>query len=230
MSLTKVEIIGFGDKKLMTEAVGKFSIPVNPENFTRTMVIEQDQTQNRGSGGGSPKFDAKKPEEVKFDFILDGTNTIEGYPQELKNLPVSEQLDLFLFIVYNMNGKKHKPNFVKILWGDHLSFDCTLTSITISYTLFKPNGNALRAKLSVAFTEYTEPEAQSRKDDKSSPDLTHVRIVNDADKIYNKTNEIYSSPSFYMQVAKVNKLVNFRSLKGLNQMIFPPLAKNAENR
>jgi Contractile injection system tube protein len=229
--MTKVEIKTFSDKTYRSEKKNEnFKIPVNPENMTRTLKIEHDHTQSRGSGGNNSKFDMMKSEELKFDFILDGTKTIENYGQDLIEKPVSEQIEAFLKAVYKMDGETHKPNFVKIIWGKDFSFDCVMNSLNISYTLFRPDGVPLRAKLSASFAGFTEPLAQSRKDDKNSPDLTHVHSVNDAEKIFNKSNQIYKTPMLYMQVARANKLVNLRSLKGVTQLIFPPLAKNEENR
>ncbi len=235
--MTKIEIKGFENQEITRQntrqqgaSIANFSVPVNPENMTRTLKIEQDQTQSRGSSGRGNGFDEMKAEDLKFDFILDGTKTIEGYGQDLVAKEVSEQIELFLKTTYTMNGKTHRPNYLKIIWGSDFTFDCTLTSLNVIYTLFKPDGLPLRAKLSASFAGHTEPVARILQEDKNSPDLTHVRTVSDADKIFNKANEIYASPKFYMQVAQVNKLVNFRSLKNVSRLIFPPLAKNEENR
>jgi nucleoid-associated protein YgaU len=58
----------------------------------------------------------------------------------------------------------------------------------------------------------------------SSPDLTHSVQVKDGDLLPLLTSQIYKDQNYYLQVAKVNKLKNFRKLKAGTTLVFPPIS------
>jgi hypothetical protein len=57
------------------------------------------------------------------------------------------------------------------------------------------------------------------------PDLTHIRKVKQGDTLPLMCYSIYGDPKYYLQVAEVNGLANFRQLKPGSDLFFPPLKK-----
>ncbi|MCB0565595.1 MAG: hypothetical protein H6573_28075 [Lewinellaceae bacterium] len=226
--LTKVVIRAFKNKKLtvpVDEAEHReFKLPVNPESYSKNYKVEYDTKKGQGNQGTNPRFKSTAPEELKIEFIFDGTDTIEGYTYPGK--PVAKQIDHFLNTVYNLKGEIHKPHFLKVVWGNSFTFDCILTSLDLNYTLFKPNGEPLRAKASATFLNYIEQEKRVKKENKKSPDLTHVRQVKEGDTLPLMVYNIYGDVSYYLQVARKNGLSTIRQLKVGTEMIFPPVVKN----
>ena len=121
MLLAKLEIKSFSDN-LFTPGGGEkdFVVPINPEGFTKNYKVEHDTSRGHGNNQTNPKFKSTAPEELKIDFILDGTRTMDGYHLSLKFLPVSEQLAKFLQCVYDYDGKIHRPRFLQVLYGSEL--------------------------------------------------------------------------------------------------------------
>ena len=70
-----------------------------------------------------------------------------------------------------------------------------------------------------------DPATKQKTQNKSSPDLTHVRTIRPGDSIPMLCEDIYGSPIYYLEVAKANNLANFRTLKAGQKIIFPPLDK-----
>jgi nucleoid-associated protein YgaU len=70
-----------------------------------------------------------------------------------------------------------------------------------------------------------EDDLRVAKENRSSPDLTHYRIVKAGDNLPLMTQRIYGDPKYYLEVARVNKLVNFRNLKPGQAIYFPPIEK-----
>jgi nucleoid-associated protein YgaU len=129
-----------------------------------------------------------------------------------------------------MNGKSHRPNFLRILWGNvsfgnQNCFDCTLSEVQIDYTLFAPDGKPLRAKINAKFDSYIEDERRVKKEGRTSPDVTHLRKVTAGKTLPLMTDDIYGDQSYYLQVAKANGLINFRKLKANADLRFPPIDK-----
>ncbi|AFY70350.1 hypothetical protein Pse7367_2082 [Thalassoporum mexicanum PCC 7367] len=228
--LIKVEIRAFKDKSF-SQPLGKFELPVNPEQFSQSFRVAYDQQQAAGSQGTDPEYKATKPEELVLNFTFDGTGVL---PVKIKpktfHKDVNSQVEELLKVVYLMNSETHKPNFLRLLWGnasfgDQNSFDCLLKDLTIDYTMFATDGKPLRAKLKGTFISYVETKRRIREEGKRSPDVTHVRTVKARDSLPLMTQRIYGDQSYYLQVAKVNGLVNFRRLKPTTDLQFPPIDK-----
>ena len=224
-NVRKVVIVAFTDKNYQAKAenIDPFPLPVNPDTYSQNYKIEYDLRQGHGQQGTNAQFKSTTPEELKLEFTFDGTGTIEGYRNK-DGLNVHDQIELFKNTVYKMNGDIHKPNFLKIFWGD-LVFPCILTNLDINYTLFTPDGMPLRAKISTTFVNYVAQEKRVAEEGKKSPDLTHIREVKGDDRLDLMTYRIYNDTQYLLQIAKANRLTSFRKLVVGSKLNFPPLDK-----
>ncbi len=240
--LIKVSIEAYENEDFTKRAKAtpnRISLPVNPESFTQNLRIKLNQQQGQGNEGTNPSYEGTEPEELKLDFILDGTNTIQGYNSSLKFkpdvaslssetlVPVKDQLKIFMNMVYKMNCEIHRPHFLKINWGDGINFQGVLKNLDLNYTLFKPDGDPLRIKVSATFLKYLSQKERVARECKKSPDLTHVRIVKAGDRLDWMTYQIYNDPKYLIQIAKANKLTSFRKIKPGIALVFPPLEKTS---
>lgn len=232
--LTKVKLEIYKDDKYQKK-IGYFDLPINPEQFSQQFQIEYNRNQAQGSQHNNPEYKYTRPQELKLDFIFDGTGVVpekQNTTGKKFHRDVVGQLQKFFQLTYTMNPEIHKPNFLRLLWGDFSfgyggknGFNCILTNLQVNYTLFAPDGKPLRAKLSATFTSYTEQKLRLLEENKKSPDLTHQRKVTAGDTLPLMTYRIYDDPSYYLQIAKVNGLVNFRRLATNTDLRFPPLDK-----
>lgn len=232
--LTKLIIYSFEDRnfsdsdKDLEKAGKKFSVPINPESFTKNFKVDVDIRRGHGSNGTDIRFKSTAPEELKLDFILDGTHTMEGYGGEDAGFirkPVNEQLELFMSCVYKYEGKIHRPRFLMLLWGSEIRFRCVLTNLDVNHTLFNPRGEPLRVKLSATFMDYKTRAERIASDAPKSADLTHYRRVKDGERLDLLTFKIYNDPKYFLQVAKANSLGTVRRIKPGSELYFPPFEK-----
>ncbi len=224
--LSKLIIHAF-EKNDFKKEILSFTTPINPETFTRTSNIELDTSRGHGQPGTNPRYKSTAPEELKIEFVLDGTGTMEGYVEKYKSMEVSEQIKAFNDCV-QYEGKIHRPRFLIVRWGSEVKFPCVLSHMEISYSLFKPNGDPLRAKITATFIKYETEAAIFAANHISSPDLTHQRISKEGDRLDLMSYDIYDDPFFFMQVARVNNLTSPRKLKSGLVLAFPPINKNDE--
>lgn len=233
--MEKVRIYTFNDKDFTDpgEGISKvkpaFLVPVNPESFTKNLKVDLDQRRGHGNDGTDLRFKSTVPEELRLDFILDGTQTIEGYGGEdasLKTMPVHDQLNKFLNSVYKYEGEIHRPKFLLLIWGSEIRFRCVLSNLDINHTLFNTKGEPLRAKLSATFLNYKAREERLAEERKSSPDLTHYRKVKEGDRLDLITYKIYSDAKYFLQVGQANNLTSVRNIIPGLDLYFPPLNKN----
>ncbi len=222
-NVRKAVIVPYTDKDYRNKVKDtEFVIPVNPESYSQNFKVEVDRTRAHGNQKTGPRFKSTAPEELKLEFIIDGTGTIEGYWYD--DHTVGQQINLFKKVVYNFNGDIHRPNFIKVFWGD-FTFQCILTNLDINYTLFDWDGSPLRAKISATFTDFVAQEERAARERARSPDITHFRDVPAGQRMDLMTHEIYKTSKWTLHVSKSNNLTSFRQTLTGTELIFPPLSK-----
>ena len=222
--LKKLKIIAYSDPGFSNAIsdIEEFSTLMNPEKYTFHYRIEQDTTQAPGTSSPAPRFTAIAPEELELDFVFDRTGVIEG--KESTENGVIDDVTHFRKVILEYNGTEHKPNYLKISWGS-LIFKGSLTEISIEYKLFRPDGTPIRAIAKAKFKGVVEDELRARQENNRSPDLTHNRVVKAGDTLPIMTYRIYGDSKYYLEVAKINKLINFRKLEIGQIIFFPPIQK-----
>lgn len=209
-------IMAFDDPKMSSASPDdKFVLPLSSATYSEKVEVSYCGVGAPGNNGAVQKFKKGLPNEQKFDFLLDGTMAT------MIPMDVSEMVSKFLDVTRKMEGKIHRPRYLKLLW-DRKVFKCVLKSADISYSLFSATGKPLRAKINATFVEAKDPTLQDSESNKQSADLTHVRSVSQGDTLPLLANTIYGDPNYYIELARVNKLKNFRKLKTGDNLIFPP--------
>lgn len=197
-----------------------FQAMVNPSTISYSTAIKYVKENPIGTTKTENKFDGYEDETISFTLILDGTGIIGK-----SSKTVVDSIKKFKAIAYEYNGDTHEPEYVMIDWGDTVYLQGKLQSFSIEYKLFTPDGHPLRADMQVSFVGATTPREAAAKESKSSPDLTHVRVVKAGDTLPMMCQNIYKNSAMYIEVAKINGLVNFRKLEPGSEIIFPPLKK-----
>jgi hypothetical protein len=231
--LEKLIIRSFTDRKFQNEIKSlAFVTPINPETFTKNYKVSVDKQQGHGNQGTEIRYRSSAPEELRLEFILDGTKTMEGYKGKTSgyiNKPVHDQLKDFLNCAYKMDGPIHRPNFLIVMWGSEINFRCVLSNVDINYTLFEPDGSPIRVKITATFLHHKSREEILAEAKLSSPDLTHYRKVTQGDRLDNLSFSIYNDPGYLSELANYNALTTVRKLKPGTQLSFPPLLKITSN-
>lgn len=190
----------------------------NPENFAIHEDLDWSTDCSGGSSGSDMHYQATKPRTFTLVFTLDGT----GVGSNGVKIPVMAQIALFRVATTEIKGLLHQPAFLLVQYGTFICA-CVLNSSDVSYTMFDQYGLPLRAQVTASFTERTPNKLQNILNMLSSPDLTHRVQVKEGDILSLLTYNIYDDQTFYLQVAKVNKLKNFRKLKAGSTLVFPPI-------
>lgn len=226
--LEKLTILGYSDEKL-TQNVGQYVVQINPEKYAQQYSTQMACKPTLNTGGVTNKFVVQKPQDLSLEFYIDATGVVDaarangpGGTGRNANTIVQDEIDKFKKVVYSYNGSIHSPNYLRVLWGK-LIFDCRLDSMDIEYLLFTPAGVPLRAKLNTKFTQYNSPQKLELSARKNSPDLTHCRTVVAGDTLPLLCFQIYQESKYYVEVARINGLDDFRNLEPGRQILFPPL-------
>ena len=233
--LTKIKITAyktaaFEESKKISS--GEFTALVNPEGYTRSYKVKYKDQQASGTKSQQMKFEKIEPEDIEFEFLFDKTGALPGTFKAKDDAGIQQEgkegvwpdIEKFKKVVYDYKGEIHQPPYLIIQWGE-LLFKCVLREMSINFKLFRPDGTPLRAVAKAKFTSTVENELRVRQEAKSSPDITHVRIVKEGDTLPMLAYQVYEDASYYIQVAKANNLFNFRYLQPGTKIFFPPIEK-----
>ncbi len=229
--LQKLVIKAYTDPEFRNEASdgALYTTAVNPETYSMTLKTEYNEQSGQGNSSATPKFVRTIPEELELDFLFDRTGVFQNNDSAGSDNGngIEEDIENFKKTVFRYNGEIHKPNYLKVSWGT-LLFQCVLLELNIEYKLFRPDGKPLRAVGKAKFKSLIDEEKRAAEENNSSPDLTHIRTVYDGDTLPLMTHKIYGDSKYYLEVAKVNNLTNFRKLKVGDRLYFPPIDKLAQ--
>ena len=222
---SKLKITAYSDEKFTKKVnEGEFETLLNPESYIFKYKVEINNTQAAGTSANAVKFTRIPPVDFDLDFFFDRTGAImiDGKNNKDEGKGIIDDVEKLKKVVLAYNGDEHKPNYLKIAWGT-LLFNGILTEMDITFKLFKPDGTPLRAVAKAKFKGFIEDELRVAKENSQSPDLTHVREVKDGDKLPLMTFRIYGDSKYYLEVARVNGITNFRKLVAGQQIFFPPI-------
>ncbi|REC51344.1 LysM peptidoglycan-binding domain-containing protein [Chryseobacterium piscium] len=252
--MAKLMIDTYKDNSFSPTALIKsnaFVATINPTSFSIAYKTFQNTDQAAGTSNTNAKYEKSLAPSLQIEFLFDDTGVTDSNPgntliNKLKKLKkastnvteknyVTQQITDFYAATGKFIGNIHKPSNVILRWGSSLAsgassnsayeFKGILTDLTMEYKLFDSEGKPLRVVAKATFSESISPELMKTIDNTNSPDLTHKRTVQDGDTLPLMTERIYGDSKYYLEVAKVNNLIDFRQLKPGSEVYFPPLDK-----
>lgn len=239
--LARLTIEGYGDAERTSKPFATFTAQYNPETFSMRHENRYQGAQVPGGTANSGAWSCSPPVRITLNLILDGTDVGRMGLNRLDfggEPTVSERIDDFLSICHRVKSSTHEPAYLRLRWGKAIGgaaarrapqepaappcFDCRLESVDIQYKAFNRDGSPLHAELVATFVESVSPARQGRQANLQSPDLTHRRVVKEGDTLPLLCRAIYGAPVYYLRVAQVNGLDDFRSLTPGQELFFPP--------
>jgi hypothetical protein len=219
LTITRVFVSPSGS--LTIDSSAEFKAMLNPSEFSHKRAISYNTRKTLGQVGADTKFSAINPDTVGFSLVLDGTGVVPKIPGARRQ-EVEAQVKQLNDVVYKYVGSRHEPGHVRLLWGTLILFG-RLTDMSINYTLFKPSGDPLRAKVTLNFKGFMSDKEAEAAAGRSSADLSHVVLVRDGDTLPLLCHRIYGDPAYYPAVARFNGLADIHRLEPGSRLRFPPL-------
>lgn len=251
--LEKLKITAFTDDTYET-STATFVVMYNPTAYSQEVMNKWIPEEGLADGAQN-QFKSNQSGAVAFEFLFDATltspsgndvpgnvnlsylgdtqpdldkisgNKVNAIELIREDKHVDRAIQKFLEITQKTQSATHQPNYLQINWGA-FQFRGVLEKATINYKLFNSSGLPIRATISASFKQSISRQEQAAETGRTSPDLTHVRVVNAGDTLPIMCKRIYGSPELYLEVARVNSLRNFRKLEIGQEIFFPPLAKS----
>ncbi|NOQ72210.1 MAG: hypothetical protein GQ574_09430 [Crocinitomix sp.] len=242
--LEKLSILSFETAKF-EKVKHTYVALINPEQLAVETSIKFEDSATSGATSTQKNFKGTSSPKLNIKFLFDSTGIIKQDNHEISfslgggfdtsgtssgsklsgksnGGSVEEQIEAFKLVTLKCDKGTHEPNYVKLVYGEWL-FVGRLSNFKVTYTLFDKDGTALRATGDAAFSESVEKTFEVKNRKFESPDLTHVRTVQEGDTLHLMCQTIYKNPKLYLEIARVNKLSNYRKLTTGEKLFFPPI-------
>lgn len=201
------------------KATGRvFTVMFNPATYTTRHAVEYDDAQPPGTTGLPQRYKHSRPTDFSLSFTLDGTGAAAD------PVDVDVRVTEFLATVHSYHGEIHRPPYLKIIWGG-LLVRCVFKTADVKYTLFAPDGSALRAQITASFTGAIDDERRTATERSTSPDLTHRHVVRQGETLPGLCHRYYGGLGPLIAVARFNRLPGLMQLSAGQAIYLPPIER-----
>lgn len=197
----------------------RFVVPFNPSEFTRNKGAQIAEIGITGIDSPILQFIRGQNEKLNLDLFFDAT-TDDGTGNSPTD--VRPQTDI-VYQLAKIQPETHAPPRVQVKWGKILDFKAIVESVQQKFTLFSPEGIALRATLSVVFREYKSLQDQLRELNLKSSDHSQRHIVKRGETLSLIAARVYRDAREWRHIADANPGIDPRRLVPGTELRIPPL-------
>jgi LysM repeat protein len=205
--------MGLAKAKITVEATGEvFPVMFNPEEYTLNQDNNFAAQAIPGLSGPILQFVHGNMRTLDMELFFDtyeAQTDVRSQTNQIVNL-------------LNINSELHAPPVLRIAWAS-LQFRCVLAKASQKYILFLPDGTPVRAKLSVSFSEYIDPNQEAKQVNRQTANFTKVHVVQLGETLSDIAGRLYKNPMVWRPIAIVNGVDNPRILQAGQELQIPPL-------
>jgi hypothetical protein len=110
-----------------------------------------------------------------------------------------------------IDSKLHAPPILRVAWAS-LQFRCVLTRAAQKFIFFLPDGRPVRARVTVNFTEFIDPDREAKQVNRQTADFTKLHTVKEGETLSGIANLHYENPLLWRAIAIANNVDDPRAL------------------
>jgi LysM repeat protein len=199
--------------KITVEATGTwFTVMFNPEEYTLNKDNNFASQAVPGLSGPLLQFVHGNMRTLEMELFFDTFEAQTDVRAETNK--IVQLLDI--------NSELHAPPILRVAWAS-LQFRCVLARASQKFILFLPDGTPVRARLNVSFSEYIDPNQESKQVNRQTANFTKIHVVQQGETLSDIAGRLYKNPQLWRPLAIVNDTENPRSLQTGQELQIPPL-------
>ena len=203
----------------------------NPEVFTYSKTVTWTKRENKGRNipvvdysGGQPAtltmalfFDVYEPRTTKSGETI---TDVRHFTDLLEKLTMIDESNTQ--VRHKVTGQA-RPPYCVFEWGPQYKFKAVVTSLSIRYTLFRANGEPVRAEANVTFEQVADDNDQPATNPTSYSEAGYRRReVRQGDTIGWIAQQEYGDPNRWRAIAELNRLEDPADLRPGQVLAIPP--------
>ena len=116
----------------------------------------------------------------------------------------------------------HAPPVLVVTWAS-LRFRCVLVKVAQKFIRFLDDGRPVRAKLTVSFHEFIDPDTEAKEVNRQTVDFSKVHVVTRGETLSLIAGLVYGSPQVWRPIAVANGIDDPRSISPGQALRIPAL-------
>ncbi|MEW5958663.1 MAG: peptidoglycan-binding protein [Chloroflexota bacterium] len=209
----KAEFINLADESK------KVTCHFNPDSITIDKTVNWSRRPSIGDNAAPPVFSGGEPLTLTLtDLLFDATDTGNDVRNTYRMLTELAMIDPGR---RDQTTGQSEPPSCRFQWGKLLSFKAVIESVTQTFTLFKPDGTPLRARVTVKIKEVPEPPPPQNPT--SHSEARKVWVVQEGQRLDWIAYQEYGDPARWRHIAQVNNLDNPFELQAGQALKLTPL-------
>ncbi len=116
----------------------------------------------------------------------------------------------------------HAPPVVRVTWGS-LQLRCVLARANQKFVKFLEDGRPTRARVTVSFSEFIDPEREAKEVNRQTADFSKVYTVQRGETLSAIAFRFYENPALWRPIAVANGIDHPRSLVPGQELHVPAL-------
>jgi len=226
MRLERLTIRAFEDQEFTKQSGEDYTVWMNPESYKRTLNVSRSAVKEIGGNGSTSSFSRIGEETLSMTLIFDTTGLLPS-PLGSDRMPQTGVVELLEPLIQKMamvSPDTGEPCYLQLSWAQ-LQARCVLSSMTVDYKLFRPDGTPIRASVQLSFSSYSSSIALGRTSTTTAKQSSQFVIVTEGDTLPSLCNRIYGRSNYYLDVARYNGIFAFRNLMAGSRLEFPPTSE-----
>lgn len=177
----------------------------NPTTFTLDKSNGWQNEPIPGRNIGIAKFKGGQAAKISLDLLFDTSSSDSGDVRQYTDT----LLEMMEVPKANMSTKTlEEPPRVRFQWGKIKAFEAVITSVSLTFKLFRPDGTPIRATAKVSFEQVQDEKVFAGQNPTSRSEARRVWVVVEGETLSWIAYREYGDPSYWRHIAETNQLAN----------------------
>ncbi len=222
LKITKITNKGStGNFSVSSDPADSFTCQFNPESFTLTKTNKWKSTETTGKDTSKVSFGGGDAQEMTISLTFDTTSTGD---------PVFEKYEVLYKLgcvdsdSLDSTTQLGEPPWVMVQWGSYIGFAAVIKSLVEEYTMFRPDGTPIRAKVAIALKQVADDGSMGGQNPTSRSEPRRTWVVQEGQRIDWIAYNEYGESSAWRIIAEENGLDDPFRLKSGQVLRIPMLS------
>jgi nucleoid-associated protein YgaU len=197
----------FQKARLEIEGSGPIPCLFNPKDFTITKNNSWEAKATPGATAGKPQFGGGQPQELQLQLLFDASLLGDGAAVRDATERLFKMMDATQGQGAGTGGKKNtkRPPKLTFVWGRFISFAAFAKSLKVQYQLFAPDGQPLRADVTLSLVQADAGPAKGQNPTTRADDGSlGGHVVREGDSLPTIAHRAYGDATRWRAIAEAN--------------------------
>lgn len=210
-----------GNFSVSTSSSDTFTCQFNPESFKLTKTNKWKSTETTGQDMSKVAFSGGDGQKMSIMLTFDTTST--GDPV-FEKYAVLYDLGCVDPDSLDTTTQLGEPPWVMVQWGSYIGFAAVIESLVEDYTMFKPDGTPIRAKVTIALKQVADNASMGGQNPTSRSEPRRTWVVQEGQRLDWIAYNEYGESSAWRVIAEENGLDDPFLLKAGQVLRIPMLS------